>query len=29
MVFRGEIEDAKSIVGLLWAEWLKREGKLA
>ena len=29
MVFRGEIEDAKSIVGLLWAERLKRGGKIA
>jgi ADP-ribose pyrophosphatase len=28
MVFRGEIQDAKSIVGLLWAERLRREGKL-
>jgi ADP-ribose pyrophosphatase len=28
MVFRGEIEDAKSIVGLLWVERLRREGKI-
>jgi ADP-ribose pyrophosphatase len=29
MVFRGEIQDAKSIVGLLWVERMRREGKLA
>ncbi|MEX2175542.1 MAG: NUDIX hydrolase [Pirellulaceae bacterium] len=28
MVFRGEIQDAKTIVGLLWVDRLKREGKL-
>jgi ADP-ribose pyrophosphatase len=28
MVFRGEIEDAKTIVGLLWIERLRRENKL-
>jgi ADP-ribose pyrophosphatase len=29
MVFRGEIQDAKSIVGLLWIERLQREGELS
>lgn len=29
MIFRGEIQDAKTIVGLLWAERLRREGKLS
>ena len=28
MIFRGEIEDAKTIVGLLWVERLRRDGKL-
>lgn len=28
MIFRGEIQDAKTIVGLLWVDRLKREGKL-
>jgi ADP-ribose pyrophosphatase len=28
MIFRGEIRDAKTIVGLLWVDRLKREGKL-
>jgi len=28
MIFRGEIEDAKTIVGLFWAERLRRDGKL-
>ena len=28
MVDRGEIQDAKTIVGLLWVDRLKREGKL-
>jgi ADP-ribose pyrophosphatase len=28
MIFRGEIEDAKTIVGLLWADRLRRESKL-
>src|SRR5688500_1418195 len=28
MVFRGEIQDAKTIVGLLWVDRLRREGKL-
>jgi ADP-ribose pyrophosphatase len=27
MVFRGEIQDAKTIVGLLWVDRLRREGK--
>jgi ADP-ribose pyrophosphatase len=28
MVFRGEIQDAKTIVGLLWVDRLRHEGKL-
>ncbi len=28
MIFRGEIEDAKTMVGLLWADRLRRESKL-
>lgn len=28
MIFRGEIQDAKTIVGLLWVDRLRREGKL-
>jgi ADP-ribose pyrophosphatase len=28
MVFRGEIRDAKTIVGLLWVDRLRREGRL-
>ena len=28
MIFRGEIQDAKTVVGLLWVDRLKREGKL-
>ena len=28
MVFRGEIQDAKTIVGLLWVDRLRREGKV-
>jgi ADP-ribose pyrophosphatase len=28
MIFRGEIEDAKTIVGLLWLDRLRREGKV-
>ena len=28
MVFRGEIQDAKTIVGLLWVDRLRRDGKL-
>jgi ADP-ribose pyrophosphatase len=29
MIFRREIQDAKTIVGLLWVDRLRREGKLA
>jgi ADP-ribose pyrophosphatase len=29
MIFRREIEDAKTIVGLLWVDRLRREGKIA
>ena len=28
MIFRGEIEDSKTIVGLLWAERLRKEGRV-
>lgn len=28
MIFRGEIQDCKTIAGLLWVERLKRDGKL-
>ena len=28
MIFRGEIRDAKTIVGLLWVDRLRRDGKL-
>jgi ADP-ribose pyrophosphatase len=28
MIFRGEIQDAKTIAGLLWVDRLRREGKL-
>jgi ADP-ribose pyrophosphatase len=29
MIFRREIQDAKTIVGLLWVDRLRREGKIA
>jgi ADP-ribose pyrophosphatase len=29
MIFRREIQDAKTIVGLLWADRMRREGKIA
>jgi len=28
LIFRGEIQDAKTIVGLLWVDRLRREGKM-
>jgi ADP-ribose pyrophosphatase len=28
MIFRGEIKDAKTIVGLLWVDHLRREEKV-
>lgn len=28
MIFRGEIQDAKTIVGLLWVDRLRKEGRL-
>ena len=28
MIFRGEIQDAKTIVGLLWVEHMRRQGEL-